>query len=240
MSGDVTQYINLLPIQSRAQPNFVAALTALLQPLVDIKASVDSITLKYDIDVAEGAQLDTVGQWVGQSRFVEIPLVGVYFSLDIAEVGLDQGIWIGADDPNTELDALPDSYYRILLKAKIGSNYWDGTKDEANRIWDTLFLNQGIKVITIDNDDMSMDMGLITDNPLPAVTRALFQGGYLTLKPAGVRINNYFINSALSAPFFGLDVENDVMKGLDEGSWAESITARLGIDFVLGFSKLGF
>lgn len=231
-------YLDLVPTQNRAQINFISVLTTILQPFVDIQNNINEIPALYDVDEAVGVQLDTTGQWIGQSRNISIPLVGVYFAFDIASVGFDQGTWKGPDDPENELTSLPDADYRTLLKAKIGANYWDGTKTQANEIWDKLFLPMGIKILTIDYNDMTMDMIMITDTPLTAVLKALFQNGYIKLKPAGVRVKSFLI--AGSDRVFGFDVNNEAIGGFDIGAWKQPITDRLGIDFVLGFSKLGF
>lgn len=239
MSATIIQYLNLVPSANRTKPNFIAVLSTFLQPFADITETINSIPFKYDVDVAVGDQLDKVGEWVGQSRNVTVPLTGVYFSFGIAGVGWNQGTWKRPTDPDTGLSSLPDGPYRLLLKAKIGANYWDGTIPDSNRIWNTLFGPQGITVLTFDNQDMTMTIGIVTNNPLDAVTQALFKDGYLMLKPAGVRITGYVIPGGVG-PFFGFNVNNAAIGGWNIGAWANPITDRLGIDFVLGLSRLGY
>jgi hypothetical protein len=82
---------------------------------------------KFDLDQAAGDQLDIIGLWVGVGRRVKTPPIGVYFSLDIVSVGFDQGVWQGPFDPSMGITLLDDDTYRLLIRAKIGANHWDGT-----------------------------------------------------------------------------------------------------------------
>lgn len=117
---------------------------------------------------------------------------------------------------------LGDEAYRTLLRARILRNHWDGTIEGAYEIWDTVFDGTGYELFIIDHQDMSMTLGLLYEGTIDAVTLALFTGGYLTVKPAGVRIRDYIVASGMP-PIFALDQEGDTFAGLDEGSWAESV-----------------
>jgi hypothetical protein len=221
--GDATPYLDLVTSEHSDKPKYMAMLEVFLQPVADILQVQETFPGLYDLDVAVGVQLDAVGLWVGQSRFLTTPLTGVYFSFDDAELGFDLGTWLGPFDPTTGLVTLPDDTYRILLKAVIAANQWNGTIPQAYEIWNTLF--QGtLMIMIIDNQDMSMDYGVIPNGPLDAVTLALLTGGYLSLKPAGVRINNYFVPSEPGTPFFGFDAFTDAIAGFDTGSWATPLT----------------
>jgi hypothetical protein len=63
-----------------------------------------------------------------------------------------------------------------------------------------------------------MDVVLVGPQP-DAVTLALFTGGYLNLRPAGVGINNYYLPTVPDIPVFGFDVENSSISGFDVGAW---------------------
>ncbi len=215
--GDITRYLNLITNEHQGQPNFFAALTALLQPPADLGALVLTLPTLFDLDVAVGAQLDAVGLWIGITRYLPIPLSGVYFSFDTTGLGFDSGTWQGPSNPTSEVVALSDDAYRVLLFARIAANHWDGTIPGAYAIWTAVFAGTGFNIMIIDNGDMTMDMGIFGAVP-DAVTIALFTGGYLDLRPAGVRLNNYIIPST-SGPYFGFDTENDALSGFDEGCW---------------------
>jgi hypothetical protein len=64
-------------------------------------------------------------------------------------VGWDQGVWWTPYQPVTGYAILDDDHYRVLLRAKIIANYWDGTVPGAYEAWDALF--QGQYYIIIQN-----------------------------------------------------------------------------------------
>lgn len=218
MSGDVSPYVGLLTSEHSDQPLFTAMVAAVAQPFADLIAVIQSIPALYDLDVAVGVQLDTVGLWVGISRNLKIALTGVYFSFDTATVGFDQGTWFSQFDPVDGLVSLPDDIYRTLLRARIARNQWDGTIPAAYAIWNTVFAASGAQILIQDNGDMTMLFALV--GPIPdALTLALLTGGYLALKPDGVGIIGYMIPSVPSVPLFGFDSENPSISGLDAGGW---------------------
>ena len=217
MSGNITPYLNLIPSNNAADSVFMATVALSVQPFADTLAVLSTFATLWDVNTAVGTQLDTLGEWVGQSRDLEVPLTGVYFSFDTAGVGFDQGTWFNAFDPTTELDVLPDDSYRVLLQAKIANNSWNGTIPGAYKVLSLVF--PGDQVIVQDNQDMTIYLGVVGPVPLNAVTNALLMGGYLDVKAMGVAIRYYVTPSVQSAPIFGFDVENSEISGFDVGAW---------------------
>lgn len=215
MAADITPYLDLITSEHRAQPKFTAMLAAMLQPVADAGDLVGSLPDAFDLDTAVGAQLDVVGQWVGVSRILKTPLSNVYFSLDSDTLGLDFGSLQGPFDPDTGLVSLPDDSYRVLLRARIIANQWDGTIPGAYAAWVELFGAAGINVIIQNTAVMHIIYGLTGPYP-DAITIALFTGGYLDLKPAGVLIDSYEVNSL---PYFALDIDTPPFGGLDDGAF---------------------
>lgn len=216
--GDVTAYLDLVTSEHRNQPNYINMLTALLQGPCDLLVNMSLIPALYNIDIAVGDQLDKVGQWIGVTREVHVALTGVYFSLDSSTLGLDQGSMQGPSDPTSGLVELPDSGYRTLLRARIAANHWDGSIPGAYAAWDLAFSGTGFSIGIVDLD--SMHMIYVLFGPVPdALTFALFTGGELSLKPAGVKIDEYITPPADNVPYFGLDIENAFVAGLDVGSF---------------------
>lgn len=200
------------------QPNFLAVISALTQGSTDNQNLLAQLSQFFDLDLAAGTQLDQVGLWVGVSRYLTIPLTGVYFAFDTDGVGFDAGTWWSPGNPLTQLDILPDDAYRVLLRARIAANNWDGTVPSAYIIWNTLFAGSDTSVLIQDNQNMTMEFALL--GPLPdAVTLALLENGYLDLKPVGVAINDYWTPSLPDTPYFGFDVENSSIAGFDTGAW---------------------
>lgn len=246
MIGDIAPYLALVTSEHSDKPNFIAWLSAQLQAFADGTAIYAQFTSAYDVDTAVGTQLDVVGQWVGRTRYVAVPL-SVYFSLDTAGLGLDQGIWYESFNPLTGLVALPDEEYRSYLKAVVVANQWDGSIPGAYLAWSNLFSatqstlllgdgkyllladgsklllnNYPSRIFIQDYDDMSMIIGVFGVAPT-AVLLALLTGGYIDLRPEGVRIRGYATPTVNNAPMFGLDVPNELsnaLAGLDLGNWA--------------------
>lgn len=200
-------------------PNFLAFLKLFLQKLDDITAFVDSIDEAFDIDYAVGVQLDTIGQIVGVSRYLNFqPSYGMS-------------------------PILGDEDYRVLLKAQIGQNQWDGTQDGLNPLWAALFPGSVIAI----HDNHYMDMDVFIDFPnASSIFIDLIQNGFIVPKPAGVKQRIYigppfplfgfdyddpYVNGFdkgnwwsgnVTYPKFGLDTDNNLLSGFDKGNWAQS------------------
>lgn len=220
--SSVDDYLGLIPAANSQQPNFTATITTDVSTQVQVQNLMQSMVEPlFDVDTATGAQLDIIGQWVGFSRNVTIPVAGVFFTWDGTDqfVGWDFGVW---QDPNqpTEITTLPDDTYRLFIRAKIAANHWDGTTDGAYAIWDEVFTDTTILIQ--DNLDMSYDLAIV-GGIVDSLTLALITGGYLPLKPEGVRVNEYFI-PVDTGPVFGFDLDAEFIQGWDEGSWAREIS----------------
>jgi len=132
-------YVNLVTNQHRDKPNFIASLRALTQGFVDNLIALLAMPPAFDLDTAVGDQLDAIGLWVGITRRVSVPISGVYFTLDDPALGFDAGVWFGAGDPSEGLVDLDDFTFRLLIRAKIGANRWDGTKPSLLTIINSVF-----------------------------------------------------------------------------------------------------
>lgn len=216
-------YISLITSEHNDKPNFISVLSSILQPFVDEQNLLRNIPSLYDLDLAVGSQLDVVGQWVGLSRRLQLPIAGVYFSLDIEGLGLDQGVLQQPFDPVSGLTSLDDNTYRLMLYAKIAANIWDGSLAQAEQILSEIFASSpGTLVFIQDNFDMSMYIGLAGVIP-SALFAALLAQEYIPLRPAAVKSTAY-VTSVDGAPIFGLDVENSFISGLDVGALAAQVS----------------
>lgn len=197
------------------KPNFLAWLTALLQPFVDLQTVAMALPTDFSLTSAVGAQLDVVGLWVGISRNLATPITGVFFSWDTDNLGWDQGQWQGQYQTGDQLTVLDDDDYRLLLQARIASNHWDGTVPGAYAVWNIAFASTGNTLLMQDNQNMSLDI-IVLGPGLTAVQTALLLSGELGLKPAGVRIAGYYFTPG---PIFGWDAETSIVQGWDQGLW---------------------
>ena len=215
----IDDYLELVTSEHRTRARFIETVKLVCQGHVDNIWAVLSLSTAFDLDTAVGSQLDVVGEWVGVSRFVPEPLVGVYFSLDSAPLGLDLGYLQGPYDPTQGLVELNDATFRLLLRARIASNNWDGTIPSAMRALLTLFANSetpGAQIFIQDDGGMRMTFAA-AGQPPGAAFLSILANGLLGLKPSGVGAD-YIQTSVASAPLFGLDVSNGYIDGLDVGA----------------------
>lgn len=188
----ISEYTGLITSEHKGKPKFESMVSLLAGALVGTQNTALSTPDQFDLDTAMGAQLDVLGKWIGLSRQVSVPLSGVYFAYNTAGVGWNQGVWQGPFDPGTGLIDLDDGTYRILLRAKIGANSWDGTLQQFQTIMAKVFEGTGTIAYGRDYQDMSMDV-VLTGTPPSPILLGLLQGGYFPLKPATVRIRGYVV-----------------------------------------------
>ncbi len=186
--ASLDDYLSLIPQANRQKPNFVAVLTAVVQPMVDNRVLMESIAQRLDLFSASGTALDMIGDWIGLARDLRAPIIDVYFSFDDATVGFDQGIWYNSSMPISGIVELDDETYRQMLQVKIAANNWDGSMGEANASLVQVFGSQGDPPVVwlTDNFDMSETMH-IDSGPHSALLEQLVLGGYFPFKPQGVR-----------------------------------------------------
>lgn len=217
---DINDYLNLITSEHSDKPKFMAMIEAMVQPFVDIQNVLYTFSNAYDLDQAEGKQLDVIGEWVGISRDVKTPLEGVYFALDTVGVGLDEGVWLGPyDDPNG-LTTIPDEFYKLMIFAKIANNHWTGSIPEAIRFMNLAFNPYGYYFCIDDSQNLEIGIGLVggSGTPTPIIQQLLTTGKF-DIRPAGVGLEYYFWQSQ-QGPIFALDVDNQFFSGLDSGSLA--------------------
>lgn len=194
--------------------------TADVSPMTQVQALLASMIPLFDLDnLPVGNQLDIIGQWVGVSRNLLVPISGVFFSWDDTSAdGWEYGIW---QDPNnsTAITILPDDVYLTLIRARIAANHWDGTTEGAYKIWAILFPH--LNLLIQDNQNMTFAVAIQGTVP-DSLTLALLTGGYLPLRPEGVLITEYFVPVDTS-PLFGWDIENTYVQGWDQGSWTSEV-----------------
>lgn len=219
---DLTKYVDLITDEHADKPKFLATVAISCSLPAQIQEVMRGLMgADFDLDTAIGNQLDIIGLWVGMPRQVKVPLSGVYFSLDIDGLGFDQGVWKGPFDPDTGIVTLPDDIYRQIIKAKIAANNWDGTMEGSQAVLDMAFLGTGTLPFIQDNQDMSMVIGL-AGTPPSKLFQALIAGGYISVKPAGVRVSSYIVTPT-EGPIFGFDVDNSYVGGFDHGLWGQPI-----------------
>lgn len=219
--ADITDYTGKITSRHADKPKFMAMVQVVAQCFLDANLATAALPAVFDLDNAVDSQLDNVGEWVGISRNVDTPLTNVYFALDTAGLGFDQGAWQGPFDPATGITTLDNDTYRTLIRAKIGANQWDGTLGQSKAILDLVFSGDTFVFIQ-DNQDMTITIGVVGAPPT-ALELALLTGGHIPIKPQSVGINYYIVPSS-PGPIFGFDVSNQYVAGFDQSSWGTVYT----------------
>lgn len=157
----IDKYLNSVTSQHRDKKKFIAWLSSSLTIIDHAYIMTKNMDNDFDLDNALGVQLDMLGQSIGRKRMLTFqPL----------------------NDHNPIMD---DETYRLVLKAKVAMNNWDGKTESAYEIWDNTFKDIGLQIQ--DNQDMSMT-GYVTGY-VNQIRQDLIQHGYIVPKPEGVKIN---------------------------------------------------
>jgi hypothetical protein len=186
MSGNILPYTNLITSEHADKPNFMDMVAAICQPFADTVQVLQNTIPLFDLDSAVGDQLDKVGQWIGPTRNIDVAIAGVYFAFDTVGLGFDQGVWLGPYDSATGITVLPDDHYRVLLKAQVLNNRWDGTLQSAYTIGNLELSIFGHTLQIIDNQNMTMNLHILGSGVVDALTLALLNNGYFNIRPMGV------------------------------------------------------
>lgn len=218
IGNDSETYLELITSWHRGRPRFEQVVDKSTEPLRGLQTFLGHVPQDFDLDEAIGAQLDVVGEWVGRSRWIKIPIPNIFFAFDDPVRGLDKGIWFGIYDFQWGIERLDDDTYRQLLYAKIAANNWDGRVETADNALRTILKeSEDTNLYIEDRMDGSMLFGV--SQKIPSVLMLmLFSAGYVPLNPGGV-ITYYVVNSVNNTPNFGFDVSNDSVAGFDQSSW---------------------
>ncbi|MEB5973213.1 DUF2612 domain-containing protein [Pantoea dispersa] len=226
----MSKYTELITNYHAGKSRFVAHVDLSTRPLTDASTALQGLVTAFDIDSAVGAQLDILGEWIGRTRIVRQPISGVYFSFDTDGLGWDQGIWQGPYDPDAGYTSLSDDTYRIVLKAKIAINNWNGQNDTLPPILEAALEGSGLKMQIVDNLDMTISVWVFPEEDISQVSLELIAAirqGYLTVKAAGVWAGDIQTPSietpSVGNRFFGFDMDNEYIAGFDDGAWEKTL-----------------
>ncbi|MDD2056624.1 DUF2612 domain-containing protein [Pseudomonas putida] len=214
--ADTTDYTGRITSEHSDKPKYMAMVDATVQPLVDALNVSNGLPVDFDLDSAVGVQLDQVGLWIGIGRRINTPLTGVYFSFDTEGLGFNHGVWKGPFDPDTGVIELDDETYRLLLRAKIAANHWDGTMETSKPILDAVFNPRGGSEfidVTANNETFAVGDGVSTEFQLRYQGQAVYTTSSMTIYRTDwqgqqqlystPRTNNYLFNQDLSNAYWG-------------------------------------
>lgn len=185
-----TDYTTKVTPQHR-KPRFLAFLELLTTPLAQIAEVAASLSASFDVDQAVGEQLDIIGLWVGVSRRLEVPISGSFFAFNTPGLGFNQGIWYGPFTPATGLVLMDDETYRLVIKAMIKADRWDGSLWAYQEILQEAFPDHFIRA----TDNFNRTITIRVNGPvLTATQAAILQTGPLSkIRPAGISIAAYVL-----------------------------------------------
>jgi RNAse (barnase) inhibitor barstar len=245
----LADYLAKIPPEHAGDTNFMAELSLVLQPFVDIQALVNSLPSLFDLDNAIGVQLDATGLWDGITRNVPVPVPNPWFSFDTVGLGFDQGYWQGPFD-GVGLTSLDDTTFRRLIRAKIAANNCDGLQPAILACLTTYFdpveLGAAIGSFVIGESEIGIPstligvydatdpiganglrsaglaMGVVIAGQIPnAVDLAILGQLLIPFKPAAVDVI-WGVTTINDNSVFGFDVENIFISGFDVGAWGAS------------------
>lgn len=188
MKQSMQYYLSLFTSQYRMSAKLNAWQTVLLTPIDDLTTCMEQFNAAYDLDVAIGNQLDVLGQLIGVSRTLPFqPSKGVSPILD-------------------------DTTYRLLLRATLARNTWNGKTSSLYPIWQSLL--PGATLLIQDNQNMTCN--IIYGGDLSSIETDLITHGMIVPRPEGV-LYNY--GASTGEPFFGFDRNDAVVAGFDTGNF---------------------
>jgi len=180
-------YSNLLTSEYKNSTKFNLWINSVLGIATDISNCLQFITSAFDLDFAVGVQLDTLGVLVGVSRTVPFqPSSGVSPILD-------------------------DTTYRLLIRATIANNQWNGTIGELYPIWSQLFPSG--QIIILDNQNMTAT--IIMTGTFSSIIQDLIRNDMIVPRPQAVQYTYEFG----TLPYFGFDRNDGFIAGFDLGKW---------------------
>lgn len=150
MTRALPWYLSQITGWQRKNPRFVATVSVSLAPFCDAAAALAAVPAAFDLDSAEGVQLDVDGLIIGQGRDILRPIAGPWFAFDEPDRGFDMGVWRGPYDVSVGTYTLDDARYRRLLRARVFASRGDGTVPFAQRVLNRYFDGTGVRAFVED------------------------------------------------------------------------------------------
>lgn len=134
---------------------FKRYLLTIIDGYADIQQCLKDLMELRSIDTAEGAQLDIIGNIVGQDRSLPgadlrdfFGFLGALGANSFGELGSSEGgIFYSLGDDLGEDVRLTDNQYRTLIKAKIFKNSFRSTPEELITALNQIFSTTGTEIV---------------------------------------------------------------------------------------------
>lgn len=167
-------YLALISSQHRGRPKYMSTIEKLLDPMDGVFEAAVYFDDAFDLELAFGTQQEVLGDIVGQRREL-----GFAYQKDGSSL-------------------LNDTEYRVMQKAKIIRNLWNGKIEDLYEKWLALF---GAPINIQDHQDMTMSVHLkINESDEMQKLMKLTAHGLIVPKPMGVGINFLFYYPPIYLP----------------------------------------
>ena len=157
----VDDYLGLVEVQHSPRPKFMAVLRKYLEPVQAASDIAEEMHGDFSIDNGVGKQLDVLGKLLGVSR--------------------DYPYFAGSTSTTKSMD---DDQYRLVLRATVAKDAWDGSFHSFADTWNEIFAGQAVTATVVDNMNMSCTVTMSGD--FDEDIASLITAGYVFPKPMGV------------------------------------------------------
>jgi len=175
LESDTEEYAELLSQKNYEREKFNLLLRSFLEPGVNLDELLESFVLAFDMDNADGKQLDVIGSLIGASRL--LPYV--------------------PSEGDREMD---DDEFRMVLKLTVAQNTWDGTLGSLGPIYRDVF-GDDVSIRYADNQNMTVDINVYGD--LSSREAEILDNSGLMLKPVGVGKTVILSGGSATASVYG-------------------------------------
>lgn len=216
--------LSRVALQYQESPRFLDYLRALLLYSVELEALFQFMATQVEIDIAEGVNLDVIGEIVGRSRIIPAAIPIGFFGFDgqpgVLTYGQEGVPGIGGrfrDESESAFAStvLADPEYRLLLKAKIIKNHSKGYTEDALAGLEMLFGAGGsVQTAVTSNGAMTMQIGV--GRELQYWEKVIVGQIDILSRPAGVLLSQKV--TWITANYFGFSDQAGALGFVEEGS----------------------
>lgn len=152
-------YESLVPSQNRKQPKYMSFFRAVIGQPVDGMTLLEAFDRAFSLEDAVGVQLDAVGALVQADRVLPF-------------------------SPAASSRVLSDEDYRLLIRARIAQNVWNGTVESITSMFSVIFPEFGISL----EDRQNMTINVVLRGMFTELQIEMINAGLLITRPAGVKM----------------------------------------------------
>lgn len=210
--------------QYTESPKFLAFLRAIIDDMQHLETVLQDMQLQSDIDVAQGYNLDVIGEIVGVSRNVDRAIAITYFGFNDqpSSGNFDEELsgggarFIEEGESQFASTQLADPEFRLLIRAKIIKNHSTGTGDDILEGLAFLFA-QGTPSTPVGIDSSGgMAFQVFVGRSLSLAEQSIIRDLDILPRPAGVQISQRVTYNPLNS--FGFDDQINIFGMAEEGS----------------------